>query len=1715
MSNNPSELITPGATIEKIGIYAFKEDPEVGGPIIAIGASMLAYGAFNDAESEGLSPDLAAATAFGAVLVPFIPTPIGAMINNIAQNIADNNSNLTPEEQAFIKGMITSGASASGDVTPPGLGTQSWVNAFENFAQSVSPALANFVNDVGSLYNSYVNSVQNSGADTTGEDEDPQDATQLGQDIDNLAQQIGSTLSNLANDAEQGAENAWSNFVNGIENYWNSLGGDPGDSGNSDDGGYDGGGGYGGGGLIGGLIGALKGLFGKGGDRSDPLVIDLTGNGLNLTALSSTSPYYDYSGDGFATQTGWVGTGSGFLVIQNADGSVQMLGNDSISGIAALDAAFGGSSGTITASNPLFSQLMVWEDTNGNAQVDAGELYTLQDLGITSISLSETASGEVINGNTVAATLTYTMADGQTGVIGEVDFATDPTASTPDVTVTIPTSIASLPQLNGYGKLYDLQSAMVLDPTLLGMVQNFVALPTTSSTATIDAAVQAILYEWAGVEDVIPGSLGGYANAQQVGFLEAYLGENYYQPSHNTVDPSPFGGADLSMAWNDALNGLTARLVLQSPLAAEIPEFQYDASIDMVLPVSGDFSDAIASMEQRLGTPVQANFDSWYLGLQVIDASGMDLNLTSDQIYQLIAQGASDSTTQMVAALEAAVAAGQTISFAADGSFVITGTMLNDTMYAGPGISKLIGDGQVAAGDNGSVYIGPNTDTTNGDVFVYNAGDGHVEIDEAPVMGPDNYPSQATLVLGAGITPDQISMSQDAQGDVFLTIDSAGDVVQIDNQRLSGTPNYDGVQDIEFSDGTTWTAQQLGPMLDIGSADNTMLYGSQSASTFNSEGYATYAQGYGAGDTFIFDVGYGSLEINEQNYSQLNDNILTFGSGINPSDVSISTGLSGAIILTIGTSGDAVTLDNMLDGPQYGVESVEFADGSIWSAQNIVAGLSLATGASASSYFDIAQLGETQSSSELPNLIYLGLTNPSDLLFQADSAGDLTISTDGYASDDIVLADDLYGNAQSQAERVLFADGSTLSLEGGLNYTWIGTEAATTLVGANWGANTFDLAPGSDQITFGNSSQGGNGANTVNYASGDGTVTVDLNGSGGAIALGAGITASDLYFQSDAAGDLTIGILGADGMPGGDTIITDGALYPYNYNGWSVGSAINLQFADGSSLAITGAVTDSWWGPAGNTTLVGSDWSANQFESLASGDTVVFGNGAAAGYRNAASTQNIVDYDAGDGTVTVDTDGVAGGIQLGTGISAANVAFQLNPDNSLDVEFLDANGDPTNDVLSIDSIYDVSYVDLADGTFLNVAGNLTIFGTSGDDSIAAWASGDTIVSGAGDDFLKGSSGSNTFVYDWGYGDDYIDAYSMGNSGSTLLMGPGITASDLTFSRGGGGSNWDLLVSVAGAGVIQIGAELSQRPISEIDFSDGTSMSLAGPLTYSATAAGQTVAAWESGDTLVDDYGDGVLQGTGGSNTFDYNFGDGNEYISAYSVGNSGSNIVVGPGITASDVTFQRGGGGPNWDLIVDIAGSGTIQIGAELSQRPISEIDFLDGTSINLTGNLVFSANGAGQTVTPWTNGDTLTSGGFANSTLAGSGDAVDYLFDAGDGDVTVANSNDASQLDFGPGISDSQLWFTQSGNDLLINIIGSQDQVDVENWFSGGQNAQLAEINDASGNAIGSGLNQLIAAMATFETNNQGFNPETAMQMPNDNNLQAAIITAWHSQTA
>jgi hypothetical protein len=73
---------------------------------------------------------------------------------------------------------------------------------------------------------------------------------------------------------------------------------------------------------------------------ADPLVLDLTGNGLDLIGESDVSPIYDIYKDGFAVHTGWVKPDDGLLVWDD-NGAYQLLGSNGISGFAALATAAG------------------------------------------------------------------------------------------------------------------------------------------------------------------------------------------------------------------------------------------------------------------------------------------------------------------------------------------------------------------------------------------------------------------------------------------------------------------------------------------------------------------------------------------------------------------------------------------------------------------------------------------------------------------------------------------------------------------------------------------------------------------------------------------------------------------------------------------------------------------------------------------------------------------------------------------------------------------------------------------------------------------------------------------------------------------------------------------------------------------------------------------------------------------------------------------------------------------------------------------------------------------------------------------------------------------------------------------------------------------------------------------------------------------------------
>ncbi|PHQ68630.1 MAG: hypothetical protein COB93_10180, partial [Sneathiella sp.] len=113
----------------------------------------------------------------------------------------------------------------------------------------------------------------------------------------------------------------------------------------------------------------------------------------------------------------------------------------------------------------------------------------------------------------------------------------------------------------------------------------------------------------------------------------------------------------------------------------------------------------------------------------------------------------------------------------------------------------------------------------------------------------------------------------------------------------------------------------------------------------------------------------------------------------------------------------------------------------------------------------------------------------------------------------------------------------------------------------------------------------------------------------------------------------------------------------------------------------------------------------------------------------------------------------------------------------------------------------------------------------------------------------------------------------------------------------------------------------------------------------------------------------------------------------------------------------------------------------------------------------------------------TLT-GGAGDDILKGGDGADSYQFARGDGQDVIndfATDGSSDTLVLNTGIDHDQLWFEQTGDDLLISVIGSSDQITVENWYASADN-EIESIETSDGQVADfSGVEALVSAMASF----------------------------------
>jgi hypothetical protein len=138
---------------------------------------------------------------------------------------------------------------------------------------------------------------------------------------------------------------------------------------------------------------------------------------------------FDLLGSGKAISSGWLSGNDGFLAVDtNGNGKIDGIhelfgGNSKGDGFAKLASFDSNGDGVVNNLDAAFGQLMIWQDANGNHQTDAGELISLADAGVASLSARFTELPQLDEqGNLHLERSTATMVDGHSVAMTDVYF---------------------------------------------------------------------------------------------------------------------------------------------------------------------------------------------------------------------------------------------------------------------------------------------------------------------------------------------------------------------------------------------------------------------------------------------------------------------------------------------------------------------------------------------------------------------------------------------------------------------------------------------------------------------------------------------------------------------------------------------------------------------------------------------------------------------------------------------------------------------------------------------------------------------------------------------------------------------------------------------------------------------------------------------------------------------------------------------------------------------------------------------------------------------------------------------------------------------------------------------------------------------------------------------------------------------------------------------
>ncbi len=1193
-----------------------------------------------------------------------------------------------------------------------------------------------------------------------------------------------------------------------------------------------------------------------------PLVLDLDGDGIETSGLSSNI-HFDHDGNGFRELTGFVGPDDGLLAWdRNGDGIIndgnELFGNFTefqngslaANGFAALSQFDSNGDNRVDASDERFAELRVLRDVDQDGKTDEGELLTLAQAGVQSLSLNFTLqSYEDQYGNEHREVGSYINTSGETRTLTDVWFTQNLSVSTEEV-VAVTSDIYALPDAKGFGNVHSLRQAMARDTSggLQVLVTQFV---NASSREERQALMKPIIFAWT-------GQTGGYSNhfqapidTRKIGALEAFYGHSVDHPAGSGMQY-----ADMYEGiFSDLVDTVFYQLASDSYLKPFFDEITWtkDATTGLWL---GDFTQVIDNLlSYAESNPTTAeeylmDFAQAIRGVNVYDPVNVDRlrNAATAHIQTTDLSGYSDEAVGILIATTMKATLGDETLNGESTNDIIYGLEGNDTINGQAGNDLLDGGAgnDVLSGGNGSdeyrFGIGygndriRNDDTSSGRYDVVKIEEGVFSNDTTIVRQGDDLviTIQGTDVLRVESHFDQAGASQryidaiifydgttiNVGPSYFAQIPIVAQVITENGDELHGNASNniidglggndtiygnDGNDQLTGNSGEDWLSGDAGLDTLLGATGNDLLAGGEGDDILNGGndhdklygnsgndeltgglGDDLLHGGYG-NDIYFYNLGDG-LDVIDNHGGSLDTDTIRLGNGIRSQNVVIRHS-GNDLIISISDPNDEIRLANFYTSISDKIDTVIFNDPASSAAQWNSAMLeSLAN--QATSHADELQ-GDDGENDTIDGL-----------------AGNDTLY--GYAGNDTLLGsegdDALEGG---QGNDVLTGGLGNDHLSGGSgNDTYkISDNGSHDVIqeydNFGWNADKILFSPG---ITAANLSYRRTGSDLVidiNRNSVLSTVTLE-NGLAGrqylvdTLEFDGGATLSIETILSSFNNWVWTGTNNAETIYGHDgTDTLDGA-----------GGADILYGNGGDDTLSGGAGNDKIYGGSGNDTLRGNAGSDALSGDLGN-DTYIFalGDGSATlyNYDPTVGRQDILRFSAGitPNDIHAARSFFGSGSSLtpfsdltltikSTGEQVVLTSFFSGSNFELNAIEFDGGITWNTDAIKAKALETTNLADFivgtdGDDTIDGLGGSDKIFGAGGNDKIMGGNGGDwMLVGGTGNDTIDGGAG-----FDYLYGSEGDDVLDGGDSQDALYGQEGndiLYGGNIDFLSGGTGND---------------------------------------------------------------------------------------------------------------------------------------------------------------------------------------------------------------------------------------------------------------------------------------------------------------------------------------